>query len=61
MLKCNQMGHYSSDCQLRKAVHLAEKEEEVDDEVFCEPDGHGEEDNAYEEDDDEGRNYESLC
>ena len=55
------MGHYSSDCQLRKAVHLAEREEEVDDEVFCEPDGHGEEDNAYEEDDDEGRNYESLC
>ena len=55
--KCNQIGHCSSDCPLRKAVHLAEKGEEGDDEVCCEPDGYGEEDEVYEEDDDEGHNY----
>ena len=55
--KCNQTGHRSSDCPLRKAVHLAKREEESDDEVCCESDGYGDEDAVYEEDDDEGRNY----
>ena len=29
--KCNQTSHRSSDCPLRNAVHLAEREEEGDD------------------------------
>ena len=52
--KCNQMGHRSNDCSLRKAVHLAEREEEGNDEVYYEPDGYREEDEVYEEHDDEG-------
>ena len=55
--KCNQTGHRSSDCLLRKAIHLAERDEEGDDEVCCEPDGYGDEDEIYEEDDDEAHNY----
>ena len=55
--KCNQTGHRSSDCPLKKVVHLAEREEEGDDEVCCEPDGYGDEDKIYEEEDDERRNY----
>ena len=52
--KINQMGHHSRDCPLRKAVHLAEREEEDDNEVCCEPDGYGDDCEVYEEDDDEG-------
>ena len=55
--KCNQTSHRSSDCPLRKAMHLAEREKEGDDEVCCVPDGYGDKDEAYEEEDDEGRNY----
>ncbi|XP_019053155.1 PREDICTED: uncharacterized protein LOC109114638 [Nelumbo nucifera] len=41
----NAIGHRSSDCPRRKAVTIVEKEEEedVDDEVYCEPDGEDEE------------------
>ena len=52
--KCNQPGHRSSDCPLRKAVHLVEREEEKEDEVYCELDGDEKEDS---EDDIEGRSY----
>ena len=45
---CNQIGHHSSNCPLRKAVHLAKREEGGDDEVYCEPDGYGDEDEVYE-------------
>ena len=55
--KCNQTSYRSSDCLLSKAIHLAEREKEGDDEVCCEFDGYRDEDEAYEEDDDEGRNY----
>ena len=55
--KCNQSGHRSSNCPLRKVVHLAEREEEDVNEVCCEPDGHGDDEEVYEEDDDEGQNY----
>ena len=55
--KCNQMGHRSSDCPLRKVVHLAEREDGDDNEVCCEPDGYGDDDEVYEEDDDKGQNY----
>ena len=47
--KCNLPGYGYSDCALRKAVHLVEREEE---EVICEP----EEEKDYEEGD-EKRNY----
>ena len=46
--KCNQPGHRSSDCPLRKTIHLVEREEE---DVICEPDGGGEEEEDYEEGD----------
>ena len=46
--KCNLPGHRSSDGSLRKVVHLVEREEE---EVICEPDGDGEEEEDYEEGD----------
>ena len=46
--KSNQTGHHSSDCPLRKAIHLAEREEEGDDEVYCELDGYVKEDKIYE-------------
>ena len=55
--KCNQASHHSSDFPLRKAVNLAKREEEGDEEVCCEPDGYGDEDEVYKEDDDERRNY----
>ena len=51
--KYNLPGHKSSDCPFRKAVHLVEREEE---EVICEPDGDGKEEEDYEEGD-ERRNY----
>ena len=53
--KCNLPGHRSSDCPLRKAVHLVERKEE---EVICGPDGDGDggEEEDYEEGD-ERRNY----
>ena len=54
--KCNQPDHRSSDCLLRNAVHSAEREEEDDNEVYCEPDRDGEYDEEY-EDDDDGHNY----
>ena len=54
--KCNQPGHKSSDCPLRKVVHLAKKEDEDDNEVCSEPDGYGDDEEVY-EDDDEGQNY----
>ena len=47
--KCNQPCHRSSDCLLRKTVHLAEREEDDDNEVCYEPMGRTKED--YEEDD----------
>ena len=52
--KCKQLGHRSSDCPLKKNVHLVEREEEKEDEVYCEPNGDGEEDS---EDDVEGQSY----
>ena len=55
--KCNQMGHRSSDCPLRKVVHLAEREKGDDNEVCYKLGGYGDDDEAYEEDDDEGHNY----
>ena len=55
--KCDQMGHRSSDYPLRKVVHLVEREEGNDNEVCCEPDGYGDDDEVYEEDDNEGHNY----
>ena len=55
--KCNQLGHRSSDCPLKKVVHLAEREEEDDNEVCCEPDGYGDDEEVYEEEDDGGQNY----
>ena len=51
--KCNQPGHHSSDCPLQKAVHLAEREEEDDNDVCYEPNGYGDDEELY-EDDDEG-------
>ena len=54
---CNQMGHYSSDCPLRKVVHLAEREDGDDTEVFYEPDGYGDDKEVYEEEEDERQNY----
>ena len=54
--KCNQPCHTFSDCPLRKAVHLAERREEDDNEVCYESDGNGE-DEGDSEDDDEGQNY----
>ena len=52
--KCNKPGHRSSDCPRRKVVHLVEREEEKEDEVYYEPDEDGEEDS---EDDVEGLSY----
>ena len=52
--KCSQPGHRFSDCPLRKAVHLVKREEEKEDEIYCELDGDGEEDSG---DDAEGWNY----
>ena len=52
--KCNFSGHRSSDCPLRKAVHLVKREEKKEGEVYCEPDGDGEEDSK---DDVEGQSY----
>ena len=37
------ISHRSSDCLLRKVIHLAEREEEDENEVFYERDGYGEE------------------
>ena len=54
--KCNQLGHRSNECALRKAVHLVEREKGEDNEVYCEPNREGE----YEEDsedEEEGQNY----
>ena len=55
--KCNPMDQCSNDCPLRKVVHLAEREEEGDNEVYCEPDGYGDDNEVYEQDDNEGQNY----
>ena len=55
--KCNQIGHCSSDCLLRKPVHLAEREDGDDNEVYYEPDGYRDDEEVYEEDDEEGQNY----
>ena len=54
--KCNQSGHRSSDCLPRKAVHLVERDDKDENQVFCEPGGYGEEEENY-EDNDEGQNY----
>ena len=51
------MGHRSSNCPLRKVVHLAEREEGDDNEICYEHDGYGDDDEVYEEDEDEGHNY----
>ncbi|XP_031286963.1 uncharacterized protein LOC116145647 [Pistacia vera] len=51
--KCNQPGHRSSDCPLRKVIHVVERGEE-DDEVYCGPDG---DDDEYEDDEDDGQSY----
>ena len=51
--KCNQLGHRSSNCPLRKAVHLTERDNEDENEVCCDPDGYGEKEEDY-EDEDEG-------
>ena len=48
--KCNQPGHRSSDYPRRKAVHLVERDKENENEVCCEPDGYGEEEEDYEDD-----------
>ena len=53
--KCNQ-GHCSCNCPLRRAIHLADKDDENDNEVCCEPDGDGEYEEDY-KDDDEGHSY----
>ena len=55
--KCNQMGHRSNDCSLRKVVHLVEKEDRDDNDVCCEPDSYRDDDEFYKEDDNEGQNY----
>ena len=52
--KCNQIGHRSSDYPLRKVVHQAEREDGDINEVCCEPDSYGDDDEAYEKDDDKG-------
>ena len=52
--KCNLRGHRSSDCPLRKMVHLVERKEEKEYEVYYEPDGDGEKEA---EDDVEGQSY----
>ena len=54
--KCNQLGHRSNDCPLRKTVHLAERKEEDDNEVCSKPNGYGDDNEVY-EDDDKGQNY----
>ena len=54
--KCNQPSHRSNDCPLRKVVHLAKREKEDDNEVCCELDGYGDDEEVY-EDNDEGQNY----
>ena len=54
--KCNQLDYCSSDCPLRKPVHLTKREEEDDNEVYCELDGYGDDEEDY-EGDDEGQNY----
>ena len=54
--KCNQSGHWSSDCLLTKAVHLVKRGEEEENKIYCEPDG-DEEEEEDDEDDDGGRNY----
>src|SRR5205809_752281 len=52
--KCNQPGHRSSDCPLRKGIHMVERdEEEGEDATYCEADGG---DDEY-DDDDEGQTY----
>ena len=33
--KCNQPDHRSNDCPFRKAVHLAKREEDDDNELCC--------------------------
>ena len=55
--KYNQMGHRSSDCPYRKVVYLVKREDGNGNEVFCEPNGYGDDDKVYEKDDDEGQNY----
>ena len=52
--KWNLPGHKSSDCLLRKAVHLVEREDE---EIICEPEGDGEEEEEDYEEGDERHNY----
>src|SRR4051812_43157571 len=52
--KCNQPGHRSSDCPLRKGIHMVERdEEEREDATYCEADGG---DDEY-DDDDDGQTY----
>ena len=51
------MGNHSSDCPLRKTVHLAEREDGNDNKVCCEPDSYGVDEEVYDEEDDEGQNY----
>ena len=52
--KCNLLDHRFSNYPLRKAIHLVEREEEKEDEVYCEPDGDEKEDS---DDDVKGRSY----
>ena len=54
--KCNQPDHHSSDRPFRKVVHLAEREEKDVNKVYFEPDGYGDDEAVYEENDDEGEN-----
>ena len=49
--KCNQPGHRSSDCPLKRAVHLAERDKEYENEVCCEIDGDGKDDEDCEKTD----------
>ena len=53
--KCNQLGHRSSDCPLRKAVNLINREDD-DEAVYCEPDGDDDED-LFGGEEDDGQNY----
>ena len=54
--KYNQPNHRSSDCPLKRAVHLVKRDDKDANEVCCETDGYRKEEEDY-EDDDEGHNY----
>ena len=54
--KCNQFSHHFNDCPLKKVVHLAEREEEKENVVCCEPHGDGKDEDCNDDDDDVGQN-----